>query len=110
MSWWFMKNRGLTTSFALAGFLIASSVAAFADEPKLVPITTSLSSTVISGYVSVGAEYNQPAPPQHGAQVHTPTRPQHGGQNQSHAQSQDGWYWAFLGRWAPFFAGFGFHF
>jgi hypothetical protein len=29
-----------------------------ADEPKLVPVTTALSSTVISGYVDVGAQYD----------------------------------------------------
>jgi hypothetical protein len=29
-----------------------------ADEPKLVPVTTALSSTVISGYVDVAAQYN----------------------------------------------------
>jgi hypothetical protein len=50
---WFMKTRGLTVSFALAGFLVASGVVVFADEPKLVSTTTALSSTVMSGYVSV---------------------------------------------------------
>jgi hypothetical protein len=46
-----MKTRGLTTSFALAGFLAASCLVAFSDEAttrKLVPLTTSLNSTVIS--------------------------------------------------------------
>jgi hypothetical protein len=100
-----MKTRGLRTSFALAGFLVGSSVLAFADEPKLVPVTTALSSTVISGYVNATAGYSQPAQPQHGPQVHTPTQSQHGGQLQPPTQSRNGWYWVFFGQWWPVYFG-----
>ena len=41
---------------AVGAVSMASAVRA--DEPKLVPVTTALSSTVISGYVDVGAQYD----------------------------------------------------
>jgi hypothetical protein len=89
----FMKTRGLTASIALAGFLVASGGLASADEPRLVPVTTALSSTVISGYVSVAAEYNSPAQHQPGGHVQAPT-PQ---QPQFQIQPYTGrWLWTFL--------------
>jgi hypothetical protein len=58
-----MKTRQFTILVALLGLLIASSVLAYADEPKLVPITTSLSSTTVSGYVIATHDYTPTATP-----------------------------------------------
>jgi len=105
-----MKLRGFATSVALAGILVVSGVTGFADEPKLVPLTTSLSSTVISGYVNGAAGYRQPAQPQHGGQVRTATQPNVGGQLPPPVQTRNGWYWVFFGQWWPIYFGVKFNF
>lgn len=46
----FMKSRKSVALCALLGALLASGAGASADEPILVPITTQLGSTTISGY------------------------------------------------------------
>ena len=45
-----MKSRQSVTLCALLGALFASGAGVSADEPTLVPLTTQLGSTVISGY------------------------------------------------------------
>ena len=52
-----MKFNKWTLGLAAVGAVSMAS-AVRADEPKLVPVTTALSSTVISGYVDVAAQYN----------------------------------------------------
>ena len=51
-----MKFNQWTLGLAAVGAVSLAS-AVRADEPKLVPLTTALSSTVISGYVDVAAQY-----------------------------------------------------
>jgi hypothetical protein len=60
-----MRTRRFVTLCALFGALIASGVSASADGPKLVPLNTALSSTVVSGYVNatVGSQPAPSAPP-----------------------------------------------
>jgi len=52
-----MKFNKWTLGLAAVGAVSMAS-AVRADEAKLVPVQTALSSTVISGYVDVGAQYN----------------------------------------------------
>jgi hypothetical protein len=52
-----MKFNKWTLGLAAVGAISLAS-AARADEQKLVPLNTAVSSTVISGYVDVGAQYN----------------------------------------------------
>src|SRR5208282_1746848 len=52
-----MKFNKWTLGLAAVGAVSMAS-AVRADEPKLVPLTTALSSTVISGYVDVAAQYD----------------------------------------------------
>jgi len=68
-----MRTRRFVTLCALFGALIASGVSAPADEPKPVPINTSLSSTVVSGYVNttLGSRPAPSAPPSTGIRGQT---------------------------------------
>ena len=52
-----MKFNKWTLGLAAVGAVSMAS-AVRADEPKLVPLTTALTSTVISGYVDVAAQYD----------------------------------------------------
>lgn len=75
-----MKKRHLVILCAMLGTLLASGVSASADPPrKLVPLTSALSSTVISGYVGAGITSTT------GRQAQPPAQVQHGG-----------WWQAFL--------------
>ncbi len=60
-----VKIKSRSTMIALAiGFVALGFIsAAHADEQKLSSLNTSLSSTTISGYVNVGAQYSLPTDP-----------------------------------------------
>jgi opacity protein-like surface antigen len=53
-----MKFNKWTLGLAAVGAVSMASAVRADEAPKLVPLTTALSSTVISGYVDVAAQYN----------------------------------------------------
>jgi len=53
-----MKFNKWTLALAAVGAVSMASAVRADEAPKLVPLNTALSSTVISGYVDVGAQYN----------------------------------------------------
>jgi len=53
-----MKFNKWTLGLAAVGAVSMASAVRADEAPKMVPLTTALSSTVISGYVDVGAQYN----------------------------------------------------
>jgi hypothetical protein len=53
-----MKFNKWTLGLAAVGAVSLASAVRADETPKLVPLTTALSSTVISGYVDVAAQYN----------------------------------------------------
>jgi len=53
-----MKFNKWTLGLAAVGAVSLASAVRADEAPKLVPLTTALSSTVISGYVDVAAQYN----------------------------------------------------
>ena len=53
-----MKFNKWTLGLAAVGAVSMASAVRADEAPKLVPVNTALSSTVLSGYVDVGAQYN----------------------------------------------------
>src|SRR5580700_43245 len=53
-----MKFNKWTLGLAAVGAVSMASAVRADEAPKMVPLTTALSSTVISGYVDVAAQYN----------------------------------------------------
>ncbi len=63
-----MKFNKWTLGLAAVGAVSMASAVRADETPKLVPLQTALSSTVISGYVDVAAQYNPGDPGKTSAQ------------------------------------------